>query len=289
MLVDAHHHLWDLARGYSWLDEPGLEPLRRNFTVDDLRAVLQAAGVERTVLVEAGRCRSDEVTEFLAVADATPEIAGVVGWIDLTDPVLAETLAGYRTGAGGHRLVGARAQVQGDDDPGYLGRADVRRGLGAVANAGLVYDLVVRVDQLPACADAATALPELTFVLDHLGKPRIRDGREALHEWRALVGPLADCANVACKLSGLVTEAAHESWTVDDLRPFVETALDLFGVERALFGSDWPVCLLAASYGEVKEAIEDALPPLSAAERAEIFGENAVRLYKLQVELSADS
>lgn len=284
MLVDAHHHLWDLARGYAWLAEPGLEPLRRNFTVDDLRAELERAGIERTVLVEAARCRSGEVTEFLAVADATPEIAGVVGWVDLTDPALDEALEAYRAGPGGRWLVGVRAQVQGEHDPGYLGRAEVRRGLASVAGAGLAYDLVVRVDQLPACAEAARALPELTFVLDHLGKPRIRDGREALDEWRALVAPLAECPNVACKLSGLVTEADHETWTVDDLRPFAEPAVELFGVERLLFGSDWPVCLLAASYGQVKEALEVALPPLSDAERAQIFGENAVRLYKLQVE-----
>jgi L-fuconolactonase len=283
VVVDSHHHLWELSRGYAWLDEPGLEPLRRTFTVEDLRAVLGPAGIDRTVLVEAARCRSDEVTEFLAVADATPEIAGVVGWVDLTAAALAEALAGHRTGPGGHRLVGARAQVQGERDADYLRRADVRRGLAAVAGAGLVYDLVVRVDQLPACAEAARALPELTFVLDHLGKPRIRDGRAALEEWRALVAPVAACANVACKLSGLVTEADHQAWSVGDLRPFVETALDLFGLDRVLFGSDWPVCLLAASYGQVKEALDAALPPLSVAERAKIFGENAVRIYKLDV------
>jgi L-fuconolactonase len=279
VLVDAHHHLWDPSRGYGWLDEPGLEPLRRTFGVDDLRAVLGPAGVERTVLVEAARCDPGEVAEFLVVAGATPEIAGVVGWFELTDPSLAETLAAYR----GSRLVGVRAQVQGESDPGYLRRADVRCGLAAVADAGLVYDLVVRVDQLPACAELARSLPDLAFVLDHLGKPRISAGEPALEEWRALVTPLAGCANVACKLSGLVTEADLSAWTVDDLRPFVETAVELFGVDRVMFGSDWPVCLLAASYGRVKEALEAALPPLTEPERAQVFGGNAVRIYGLGV------
>jgi L-fuconolactonase len=283
VIVDAHHHLWDLARGYSWLDEPGLEPLRRSFGIDDLRAELRAAGVDRTVLVEAGRCAAGEVGEFLATADAAPEIAGVVGWVDLTDVALPESLAAYRERPDGRWLVGSRAQVQGERDLDYLGRTDVLRGLHAVAAAGLVYDLVVRVDQLPGCAEAARAVPELTFVLDHLGKPRIRAGRAGLEEWRERVAPLAVCANVACKLSGLVTEADHEEWTAAQLRPFVETALELFGVERALFGSDWPVCLLAASYGQVKEAFESALPPLSESERAQVFGGNAVRLYGLEI------
>lgn len=281
MLVDAHHHLWDPARGYGWLEEPGLEPLRRRFDVDDLRPELRATGVDRTVLVEAARCAPEEVGEFLAIAEATPEICGVVGWVDLADPGLEQTVAAHRERPGGRWLVGARAQIQGEGDPDYPSRPEVRRGLAAVARAGLVYDLVVRVEQLPACAEAARALPELTFLLDHLGKPRIRDG--ALDEWRELVAPLAACPNVACKLSGLVTEADHERWTPDDLRPFVETAIELFGVERALFGSDWPVCLLAAPYGEVKRALEAALPPISAAEHAQVFGENAVRLYGLDV------
>jgi L-fuconolactonase len=283
VVIDAHHHLWDRTRGYGWLDEPGLQPLRRSFGIDELRAEIGAAGVDQTVLVEAGRCRSEEVSEFLGIADAAPEIAGVVGWVDLTDTALAETVAAYRERPDGRWLVGARAQVQGESDPDYLRRADVRRGLEAVARAGLAYDLVVRLDQLPACVEAARAVPELTLVLDHAGKPRIRAGGAGLAEWRELVSPLAACPNVVCKVSGLVTEADHETWTTADLRPFVETALELFGAERALFGSDWPVCLLAASYRQVKEAVEAALPPLSDTERAQIFGGNAVRVYGLEV------
>jgi L-fuconolactonase len=283
VVIDAHHHLWDRARGYQWLDDPALRPLRRSFGIDDLRAEVGPAGVDKTVLVEAGRCTPEEVLEFLAIADAAPDIAGVVGWVDLTDPALAETVAAYRKRPDGRWLVGVRAQVQRESALDYLRRADVRRGLEAVARGGLAYDLVVRVDQLPACVEAARAVPDLTLVLDHAGKPRIRAGWAGLEEWRELVAPLAACPNVVCKLSGLVTEADHETWTPADLRPFVETALELFGAERALFGSDWPVCLLAASYGQVKEALEAALPPLTDTERAQVFGGNAVRVYGLEV------
>jgi L-fuconolactonase len=283
VVIDAHHHLWDRARGYQWLDDPALRPLRRSFGIDDLRAEVGPAGVDKTVLVEAGRCTPEEVLEFLSIADAAPDIVGVVGWVDLTDPALAETVAAYRKRPDGRWLVGVRAQVQREGALDYLRRADVRRGLEAVARGGLAYDLVVRVDQLPACVEAARAVPDLTLVLDHAGKPRIRAGWAGLEEWRELVAPLAACPNVVCKLSGLVTEADHETWTPADLRPFVETALELFGAERALFGSDWPVCLLAASYGQVKEALEAALPPLSDTERAQVFGGNAVRVYGLEV------
>ncbi len=283
MVIDAHHHLWDRARGYQWLDDPALRPLRRSFGIDDLRAEVGPAGVDKTVLVEAGRCTPEEVLEFLAIADAAPDIAGVVGWVDLTDPALAETVAAYRKRPDGRWLVGVRAQVQRESALDYLRRADVRRGLEYVARGGLAFDLVVRVDQLPACVEAARAVPDLTLVLDHAGKPRIRAGWAGLEEWRELVAPLAACPNVVCKLSGLVTEADHETWTPADLRPFVETALELFGAERALFGSDWPVCLLAASYGQVKEALEAALPPLTDTERAQVFGGNAVRVYGLEV------
>jgi L-fuconolactonase len=281
-VVDAHHHLWRLDRGYAWLDEPGLAPIRRDFTVADLREAIATAGVGRTVLVEAARRDAAETTEFLAVADGTDEIAGVVGWVDLVAPDLAETIAAHRAGPGGRWLVGARDQVQGQPDPDYLARADVHLGLAAVAAAGLAYDLVVRADQLPAAALAARAVPELTLVLDHLGKPRIRDGAAGLAAWREQVAPLAAAPNTVAKLSGMVTEADWHGWTVEDLRPFVAASLDLFGPDRLLFGSDWPVCLVAASYARVREALDEALgDALTAAERAAIDGGTAIRVYGL--------
>jgi L-fuconolactonase len=277
VIVDAHHHLWDLSAGYRWLDDPSLKPIRRSFGPADLRAELLAAGVSHTVLVEAGRCEPSEVDEFLAIATETPEIAGVVGWCDLADPRLP----------GSPLLVGARAQVQGEPDPGYLARQDVRDGLRRIADAGLAYDLVIRSDQLVSAADAAEAIPHLTFVLDHLGKPSIRDGVRALPAWRESLAALAAHPNVYAKLSGLVTEADWRTWRPADLQPFVDTAVELFGPRRLMFGSDWPVCLLAASYSDVLAALRDCVDSLGPIDKANIFGQTAIRAYKLTVGVSA--
>jgi len=283
MIVDAHHHLWRIAGGYSWLDEASLAPIRRDFGVDDLHDAVAGTGVERTVLVEAARCDAAEVREHLAAADACARIGGVVGWADLTDPALADTLGRHRDEPGGRWLVGIRDQVQGRTDPDFLARAEVHRGLSTVAAAGLAYDLVVRVDQLPAAATAALAVPQLRFVLDHLGKPRIRDGAAGLAQWRAAVTPLAAASNVSAKLSGLVTEADWAHWTVADLRPFVLAALELFGPHRLMFGSDWPVCLLAASYDRVLAALGEVVDDhLNADERAAVYGGTATRVYGLE-------
>jgi L-fuconolactonase len=281
MIVDAHHHLWRPDEGYTWLDAPGLAPIRRPFGPDDLAAAVAGTGVRRTVLVEGGRCHPAEAAVLLAYARATPLIAGVVAWADPTDPALADTIAGYRGLPGGDSLVGIRSQVQGEADPDYLDRPEVRRGLRAVAAAGLAFDLVIRADQIPAAARAAGDLPEVRFVLDHLGKPAIRAGGFA--RW---VGPLGDLAarpNVVAKLSGLVTEADWDAWTAADLRPYVGAAVDVFGPDRLMFGSDWPVCLLAAGYDEVRTALDEALPALSAGERAAIYGGTAQRTYALSL------
>jgi L-fuconolactonase len=270
VIIDAHHHLWDLGRGYPWLDDPALGKIRRTFTVEDLRAELSANGIDYTVLVEAGRCTAEETTEFLELAEATPEIAGVVGWCDITAPLLPAS----------DKLVGARDQVQGQPDPEFLVRQDVQAGLRALAAQGLAFDLVVRPDQLPSAATVAANIPELTFVLDHMGKPSIREGR--LAEWRAMLTPLAERPNVYAKLSGLVTEADWETWTPTDLVPVIDAALELFGPERLMFGSDWPVCLLAASYHDVKGALDEAIDQLSQSEKDAIYAGTAIRAYGLE-------
>jgi L-fuconolactonase len=277
MIIDSHQHLW--RAGYAWLADPALTRICRDYTVEDLRRNLRAAGVDRTVLVEAGRCEAAETTEFLALAADTPEIAGVVGWASLTDPALPGTLAGHRAGPGGELLVGVRDQVQAEPDD-YLDRPEVRTGLRAVAAAGLVNELVVRVGQLPAVARAAAALPDSRFVLDHLGKPRVAAGAEGLAEWRALVAPVAARPNVVAKLSGLIAEADWARWTVDDLRPFVEHAVELFGTARLMFGSDWPVCEVAASYVEVRNAMEAILGGVPD----DVFRTTAIRTYRLELE-----
>ncbi|MFC9914037.1 amidohydrolase family protein [Streptomyces sp. NPDC127197] len=275
-VVDAHHHVWDLSvRDQDWITGPDLQPLRRNFTIADLAPEARQAGVDRTVLVQTITV-PEETPEFLALAAEHDLIAGVVGWTDLTRPDVAEELARLRELPGGQYLKGIRHQVQGEPDPEWLLRAEVRRGLAAVADTGLVYDLVVLPDQLPACVKAAEALPQLTFVLDHLGKPPIASGER--EPWETAVRSLAALSNTVCKFSGMVTEADLASWTVDDLRPYADVVLDAFGPDRLMFGSDWPVCTLAASYGQVLATAEELLGPF---DRTRIFETTATRIYDL--------
>nr|WP_051731588.1 amidohydrolase family protein [Kitasatospora phosalacinea] len=277
--IDAHHHLWDpAARAHDWLDEPELAPLRRPFTVDELRPQAAAAGIAGTVLVQTVTV-ADETPELLAVAAADPLVRGVVGWTDLTSPGVADALAELRELPGGERLVGVRHQVQSEPDPQWLLRPDVLRGLAAVADAGLAYDLVVRPHQLAAATGAAARLPQLTFVLDHLGKPPIAVG--GLAAWAGSLRAFAARPNTRGKLSGLVTEADRRGWTTADLRPCAEAALECFGPERLMFGSDWPVCLLAADYAEVVSAAEELTAGLSGPERGAVFGGTAARVYGL--------
>jgi len=279
MTVDAHHHVWDLSvRDQDWITGPELQPIRRDFTVTDLEPEARAAGVDRTVLVQTITV-AEETPEFLALADTHDLIAGVVGWTDLTRPDIADELARLRELPGGHYLKGIRHQVQGEPDPNWLLRPEVRRGLAAVADAGLVYDLLVLPHQFPASVQAAASLPQLTFVLDHLGKPPVASGR--LEPWEAALRSLAALPNTHCKLSGLVTEADWKTWSTQDLRPYTDVALDAFGPDRLMFGTDWPVCTLAASYGEVAAATGELTDGLSAAERAEVFEGTATRVYGL--------
>jgi L-fuconolactonase len=272
--VDAHHHVWNLSvRDQDWIADDS--PLRRDFTVDDLVLEARAAGVDRTVLVQTVTV-AEETPEFLALAARHDLIAGVVGWTDLTRPDVAEELARLRELPGGGYLKGIRHQVQGEPDPEWLLRADVRRGLAAVAEAGLVHDLVVLPHQLPACVEAARTSPGLTFVLDHLGKPPIASG--ALEPWASDLRALAALPNTVCKLSGMVTEADTASWTVDDLRPYAEVALHAFGPNRLMFGSDWPVCTLAATYADVLDAARRLVPE---AEHTQVFETTTTRVYDL--------
>ncbi|MBA2947010.1 amidohydrolase family protein [Streptomyces himalayensis] len=278
-IVDAHHHVWDLSvRDQDWITGPDLAPLRRDFGVPDLEPEARPLGVQATVLVQTITV-AEETPEFLALAAESALIAGVVGWTDLTRPDVAEALAALRELPGGRYLAGIRHQVQGEPDPEWLLRPDVRRGLAAVAEAGLVYDLVVLPHQLPACVKAAADHPGLTFVLDHLGKPPIASGE--LEPWASHVRALAALPNTVCKLSGMVTEADWRAWTVEDLRPYADTVLDAFGPERLMFGSDWPVCTLAASYAEVTRAADALTGTLGANERAEVFAGTATRVYCL--------
>lgn len=277
MKVDAHHHLWNLSvRDHDWIDPVAMSAIRRDFGPADLARV--AAGFDRTVLVQTVTA-AGETPELLAVAARTARIGAVVGWVDLTSPSVADDLARVRSGAGGEWLRGIRHQVQGEPDPRWLCRDDVQRGLAAVFDAGLLYELLVLPHQLPAAVETVAAFQDFPFVLDHCAKPPVASG--ALEPWASSIRELAGFENVTCKLSGLVTEADWAQWTVDDLRPYADVVLAAFGPARLMYGSDWPVCLLAGSYESVVTAAEDLTSGLSRGDRDQVFGRTAQRVYAL--------
>lgn len=275
-IVDAHHHLWDpTRRTYDWL--AGLDPINRPYTEADLRAVTSASA---TILVQTVPT-VEETAEFLAVASESQLVAGVVGWVDLTAPDVADAIAALRAGPGGHALVGIRHQAQDEPDPKWLVRPDVVRGIAAVASAGLTYDVLVQPTQHDAVVALADSVPGARLVLDHCGKPAIAAG--GYEPWAAFVSELAARPNVFCKLSGLVTEADWTQWTVDDLRPYAAHVLASFGPDRVMFGSDWPVCELAATYGQVHQTALALTASLSTSDREDVFAGTATRAYPIGV------
>ncbi|MDI2129477.1 amidohydrolase family protein [Yinghuangia seranimata] len=279
VVIDAHHHVWELAGGrHDWITGSALTPLRRDFTLDDLRPAARAAGVDGTVVVQTVTV-ADETRELLALAEKDDLVRGVVGWTDLTAPDIADALAELRSGPGGGFLVGIRHQVQHESDDGWLLRPEVRRGLTAVGEAGLAYDLLVQEHQLPAAFAAAELHPEVTFVLDHLGNPPIASGTSS--SWAGHLRELARLPNTVCKLSGMVTAAHWDDWTVAGLKPYVDTALDAFGPNRLMTGSDWPICTLAADYATVTETHRELLNGLGPDDRAAVLGGTAAAVYRM--------
>ncbi|MCP3461578.1 amidohydrolase [Bradyrhizobium sp. CCGUVB23] len=279
MVIDGHQHFWDPARAdYPWMAATELAPIRRAFGPADLAPLLKQNGIDASILVQ---CRSSvaETEEFLRIAAATPFVAGVVGWADLTDGALDETLDRLRASPEGKKLVGIRHQVHDEADPDWLLREDVQRGLMAVFACDLTYDFLVRTRELPAAIATAQAFPHARFVLDHAAKPPIADGWS--DEWAGRIAALASSGNVWCKISGLATEARWNDWDAERLLPYVEHVAKCFGEDRLIFGSDWPVCLLAGSYGEIKGALDDCLTKLGPQVRKKAFGANAQRAYRL--------
>lgn len=282
--IDSHHHVWDLSvRDQPWTAE--LPLLQRSFDLDELTPELARAGIDRTVLVQT-IVDAAETPELLALAAANPVIAGVVGWVDLESPAVADALATLRAQPGGSTLVGIRHQVQGEPNPAWLEQPDVLRGLAAVGDAGLAYDVLVTADQLPAAITAARSRPDVRFVLDHAGNPRIALGQ--LEPWRSHIASLASLPNVAVKLSGMTTLASPQ-WTVAELKPFVDVLLGSFGTPRIMFGSDWPVSLLAASYADTVAAAEHLVEGVSSAERDDVFGLTAASWYGLSTDDATDA
>ncbi|WP_316237583.1 amidohydrolase family protein [Bradyrhizobium sp. SZCCHNR1015] len=278
-VIDAHQHFWDPGRAdYPWMAGDALAPIRRPFGPADLATLLAENGLDASILVQT-RSSLDETEEFLRIADATPFVAGVVGWVDLTDPSVGPTIDRLRGLPGGDRLVGIRHQVHDEADPAWIFRGDVRRGLDIVFARDLTYDLLVRTRELPAAIATVRAFPRARFVLDHAAKPPIATGFD--QDWADRIAELAACGNVWCKVSGLATEAVWTDWDAERLQPYVTYVARCFGTDRLIFGSDWPVCLLAGGYGEIKQALEQCLMRLGSDIRDKAFGPNAVAAYRL--------
>jgi L-fuconolactonase len=286
-VVDAHQHFWDIsAHAQPWLaSHDDHAPLRPNFAPTDLAPLAAAEGVTATVVVQTV-AEPWETPELLALAAAGGLVAGVVGWVDLAAPDAADVLAGLRELPGGDRLAAIRHPVLVEPDPDWLARPAVLRGLAAVAAAGLAYDVVGEPRHLPAAAAAAGRLPQLTFVLDHLGNPDVDPaaGPAAGGPWASAFARLAALPNVVAKLSGFLgvpPPPGAGPGTVAHLRPYCDIALAAFGPDRLMFGSDWPVCTLDASYAQVCAAARALTAGLSPAERYAIFSGTARRTYAL--------
>ena len=280
-IVDAHHHVWDPAvRAQPWLDtDEALAPLRRKFAVADLARVAADAGVTATVVVQTVT-EPTETPELLALARTGPLVAAVVGWTDLTRPGVGDALAELRSAPGGEFLAGVRHPLLTEPDPDWLARRDVRRGLAALAAAGLTFDLVLRPGQLTRAGQAAADIPELIFVLDHLGNvdvtasPLPSANTVPDQAWAASFAALAALPNTVCKLSGILGEAPAER-----LRPYFDLALEAFGPQRLMFGSDWPVSTLQATYRDVVTRALALTASLSKPEQAAILADTARAVY----------
>ena len=274
MRIDSHQHFWrfDPARDV-WITTD-MSALLRDFLPEDLAPLLTKHSFDGCIAVEASQSL-DQTHFLLALAHAHDFIRGVVGWVDLVSPELPLVLDSL---AADRRLVGVRHEAQGEAD-NYLKRGDVVRGIAQLARHDLTYDILIYERQLPAAISLVTRLPEQRFVLDHLAKPRIRD--RILEPWATHLREIARRPNVWCKLSGLVTEAEWQRWTPADLAPYLDIAYEAFGPDRMLFGSDWPVCLLAGDYGRVLDVVEDFAASLSDHERQALFGGTAARVYRL--------
>ena len=274
-MIDAHQHFWQVGRfDYPWMSSD-LGVLYRDYLPTDLAPILNQYDVNKTVLVQA----SNSIAEsrwLLDLADANSFIAGVVGWVDLMSPDIDAQLSELTANP---KFKGVRHLVESEPNDEWLIQPGVISGLQRLASRDLSYDLLVHSRHLQYIPQLAECCPELRFVVDHLAKPPI--ARNEISEWSAALKRVAAYPNIHCKLSGLVTEANWSTWHAGDLRPYVEHALELFDVDRIMFGSDYPVCLLAASYDRVLESFQELLKDLSDDGHEQIFSTNAARFYRL--------
>jgi len=278
-IIDAHHHLWDRGRfGYSWL--PEVPAIDRDFLLSDYEAAIAGTGVTSSIHVQADVDEAFSIQEtrwILSLADTKGAVvSGVVAWAPVERPDLDE----YLDKLGSHpKLKGIRRLIQGEGDPDFCARPEFVEGVRKLGERGLSFDICVYHHQLPAVLKLVKSAPETAFVLDHIGKPAIADGLR--EPWKTHMQDLASFDNVSCKLSGLVTEADWESWTAADLQPYCDHVINVFGFDRLMFGSDWPVATLAAVYQRWLEVVEEAVKHASPGERRALFHDTAKRFYRL--------
>ena len=273
--IDSHHHFWDLSRlDYPWMP-PAPSVVRQNYLPDDLKPEIDAVGIDRTVIVQAHQSL-EEARFLLGIANQTEFVAGVVAWVDVQSPTVGDDLDALM---GDGALAGIRHQVEDDPDDDWLIAEATIRGLKEIAERGLAYDMLVKPRHMKHVPVVAERVPDLRMVIDHIAKPLIADG--VMEPWASDMSEIAGIPSVYCKVSGMVTEADHANWEVDDLRPYVEHVREQFGMDRLMFGSDWPVCLLASSYRRVFDAAIEAIGPMTEQERASFLGGNAKQFYRL--------
>lgn len=273
-IIDSHQHFWhyDSAR-HGWINEK-MAVIRRDFLPTDLQPLLRQNGVAAAVAVQADQSES-ETDWLLQLAADNDFIAGVVGWVDLRSEQIEERLSHYSTFP---KLKGFRHILQGEE-PAFMLQPSFVRGIGLLQRFGFSYDILIFPHQLEAALQLVRQFPDQLFVIDHLAKPYIKQG--LLGEWAKGMRQLAAFDNVYCKLSGMVTEANWQHWTAEDLKPYIDVAVEAFGTRRLLFGSDWPVCLVASSYERWLQVVREYFMAFSAAEQANVFGDNAIRFYNL--------
>jgi L-fuconolactonase len=280
MRIDSHQHYWKVERGdYHWMT-PSVPVLYRDYLPDDLRPALCKHGITKTIVVQAAQTVAE--TEFLLeLAGTEDSIAGVVGWLDMEGTGFEEQFECYRNHP---KFIGLRPMLQDIADDRWILRPRVLSALRIVAGADFPFEFLTYPRHLPFVLKALESVPGLRAVIDHISKPEIRTG--TIEPWSSWIAEAARYLNLCCKLSGMITEADHERWSIRDLRPYIERVVECFGFDRIMFGSDWPVCLQAGSYDQVIHALLQILSP-GMDEDAEqmLFGENAARFYKLNAEV----
>jgi len=273
--IDAHHHFWNYDPvEYDWITEE-MSAIRRSFLPEDLHAEIERVGINGVVSVQA-RQTVEETRWLLDFARQHEFIRGVVGWVPLTDPKLRTVLDQF---GGDKHLKGVRHVIQGEADNHYILREGFNAGIRGLRDYGLIYDILIFERHLPQTIEFVDRHPNQIFIVDHLAKPRVRDGQ--ISPWREDIRELARRDHVYCKISGLVTEADYQQWTEQALRPYIETVLEAFGPRRVMFGSDWPVCLVACPYERWFEIGNRAIAKLSPDEQARVMGGTAIEAYRL--------